>query len=226
MPGFTCPYCGMVMVMNSSTYNQRYPSFYKDNGHFWTTAGFQTERDAIEMEFYKCANCGEITITAKGIGSAVSDVNTIIRPSSMAKRYPEYIPRQIREDYEEACAVLHLSPKAAATLARRCLQGMIRDYWGIVKGNLNNEITALSDKIQPDLWQAIDGLRQLGNIGAHMEKDTNIIVDIDPGEAEKLIKLIELLMKEWYINREERRQLFGDILQINADKQAARKGEG
>ena len=63
-------------------------------------------------------------------------------------------------------------------------------------------------------------------IGAHMEKDTDLIVDIDPGEAEKLIKLIELLMKEWYINREERNKLFGDILQINADKQATRKGEG
>ena len=59
-----------------------------------------------------------------------------------------------------------------------------------------------------------------------MEKDADLIVDIDPGEADKLIKLIELLMKEWYINREERSQLFGDILQINADKQAARKGEG
>ena len=59
-----------------------------------------------------------------------------------------------------------------------------------------------------------------------MEKDTNLIVDIDADEAEKLIKLIELLMKEWYINREERKQLFSDILEINADKQATRKGEG
>lgn len=227
MPGFTCPYCGMVMAINSSTHSERTPSFSHDKGDTWSSNyGRSLDADTIRMDFYKCANCEAITIIAKGIGAAVSDVDTILRPSSTAKQYPEYIPQPIREDYQEACAVLHLSPKASATLARRCLQGMIRDYWGIVKGNLYNEITALSDKVQPDLWQAIDGLRQLGNIGAHMEKDTNIIVDIDPGEAEKLIKLIELLMKEWYINREERRQLFGDILQINADKQAARKGEG
>lgn len=226
MAGFTCPYCGMVMVMNNSTYNKRYPSFYKDDGHYWTGVAYHTEDDAIEMEFYKCANCGSVTITAKGIGSAVSDVDTIIRPCSMAKQYPEYIPRQIREDYEEACAVLHLSPKSSATLARRCLQGMIRDFWGIADRNLHNEITALKDKVQPDLWQALDNLRQLGNIGAHMERDTNLIVDIDPGEAEKLIKLIELLMEEWYINREKRNKLFSDIFQINADKQAIRKGEG
>ena len=59
-----------------------------------------------------------------------------------------------------------------------------------------------------------------------MEKDTNLLVDIDAGEAERLIKLVELLMKEWYIHREERKQLFGDILEINAEKQAQRKGEG
>ena len=159
-------------------------------------------------------------------GDAVKDVCLPIRPQSAAKQYPEYIPQPIREDYEEACAVLQLSPKASATLARRCLQGMIRDFWGISKDTLNAEINALKDRVQPDLWAVLNSLRQLGNIGAHMEKDTNLIVEIDPGEAEKLIKLIELLMKEWYINRHERNQLFGDILQINAEKQAIRNGEG
>ena len=103
---------------------------------------------------------------------------------------------------------------------------MIRDFWGISKDTLNAEINALKDRVQPDLWAVLNSLRQLGNIGAHMEKDTNLIVEIDPGEAEKLIRLIELLMKEWYIAREDRKKLFGDILEINAEKQAIRKGEG
>ena len=175
---------------------------------------------------YKCPNCGQYTILASGAGVSVKDVNIAIRPLSTARQYPKYIPAPIREDYEEACAVLRLSPKSSAALARRCLQGMIRDYWGIVKNRLIDEIAELKGKLQPDLWQAIDSLRDLGNIGAHMEKDVNLIVDIDPGEAEKLIKLIELLMKEWYINRQERSQLFNDILQINAEKQAIKKGEG
>jgi hypothetical protein len=46
---------------------------------------------------------------------------------------PDYIPEQIKDDYYEACSILNLSPKASATLARRCLQGMIRDFWGITK---------------------------------------------------------------------------------------------
>lgn len=227
MAGFTCPYCGMVMVIEANTHSERFPSFNRDKGDTWSPQyGRNLDSSTVKMDFYKCPNCESITIIAKGSGDAVSDVDTIIRPRSNAKQYPDYIPAQIRSDYEEACAVLFLSPKSSATLARRCLQGMIRDYWGIVKSRLYDEITALKDMVQPDLWQAIDNLRQLGNIGAHMEKDTDVIVDIDPGEAEKLIKLIELLMKEWYINREERNKLFGDIFQINADKQATRKGEG
>lgn len=91
--------------------------------------------------------------------------------------------------------------------------------------NLNQEITTLKDKIQPDLWQSIDALREMGNIGAHMEADTDRIVDIDPDEAENLIKLIELLMKEWYINREERKKLFDSIITTNDEKQKIRKGE-
>lgn len=226
MAGFTCPYCGMTMSLTKDTVSSVYPSFGMPVGYTKTASVTLFQRSALEIMFYYCPNCSEYTIFTTGKGSAVSDVCLPIRPRSIAKQYPEYIPRQIREDYEEACAVLLLSPKASATLARRCLQGMIRDYWGIIKGRLYDEISALQGKIQPDLWQAIDSLRQLGNIGAHMEKDTDLIVDIDPGESEKLIKLIELLMKEWYINREERTKLFGDILQINADKQAIRKGEG
>lgn len=226
MAGFTCPYCNMTMALTDATKSVQYPAFGTQHGMVHMSNGPHYTSSTLAITFYFCPNCGEHTIVATGMGDSVNDVSIAIRPRSSAVQFPEYIPRQIREDYEEACAVLYLSPKSSATLARRCLQGMIRDYWGIVKGRLYDEITALKDKVQPDLWSAIDGLRQLGNIGAHMEKDTDLIVDIDPGEAEKLIKLIELLMKEWYINREARSKLFSDILHINADKQTARKGEG
>lgn len=226
MAGFPCPYCGVTMSVTSDTCSIQHPGFNTQSGIYNTSNGKGYFSSTIEIVFYKCPNCGEYTVFATGKGESVNDVCMQIRPRSMAKQYPEYIPLPIREDYEEACAVLHLSPKASATLARRCLQGMIRDFWGISKDTLNAEINALKDRVQPDLWAVLNSLRQLGNIGAHMEKDTNLIVEIDPGEAEKLIRLIELLMKEWYIAREDRKKLFGDILEINAEKQAIRKGEG
>lgn len=226
MAGFTCPYCGMTMALNIETHSTLYPAFKTSHGISQLASGMKYHDSTIAIDVYKCPNCSEYSIFATGVGESVRDVSVKVRPISNAKKYPNYIPEQIREDYEEACAILSLSPKASATLSRRCLQGMIHDYWGITKSRLIDEISALQDKIQPDLWKAIDSLRQLGNIGAHMEKDVDLIIDIDPGEAEKLIKLIELLIKEWYINREERKNLFDDILQINAEKQVERKREG
>lgn len=223
MSGFQCPYCSMVMPITDETCSSQYPSFHHPNGQYMFPNAIKYDSSCLEITFYKCPNCGEYTINCLGIGDSVKDVNLPTRPQSLAKQFPDYIPKAIRQDYEEACAILNLSPKASATLSRRCLQGMIRDFWGISEKNLYLEIDALKDKIPADLWTSIDALRQLGNIGAHMEKDTNTIVDIDQNEAESLIKLIELLMKEWYINRQERQQLFSDIISTNEEKQALRK---
>ena len=100
---------------------------------------------------------------------------------------------------------------------------MIHDKWNIKLKNLNQEISSLRDKIEPVLWTAIDSLRQLGNIGAHMEKDVNSIIDIDSNEAEKLLILVEVLIKEWYIVPYERNELLSRIIEINEQKQNLRK---
>lgn len=133
------------------------------------------------------------------------------------------ISQAIRSDYEEACSIVNLSPKASATLSRRCLQGMIRDFFQISKGSLFEEINAIKDKIPAEQWAVLDGLRRIGNIGAHMEKDINLIVDIEPDEAQKLIKLIELLLQQWYIERHNQQELFADIIGIDQAKQQERK---
>ena len=109
-----------------------------------------------------------------------------------------------------------------ATLARRCLQGMIHDFWGIKEKNLNAEITKLKENIPAKQWQAIDALRKIGNIGAHMEKDVELIVDVDPDEARKLLKVIELLFKNWYIADHEDNQLLDEVKAMSDEKEAAR----
>ena len=56
-----------------------------------------------------------------------------------------------------------------------------------------------------------------------MEKDINLIVDIEPDEAQKLIKLIELLLQQWYIERHNQQELYADIIGIDQAKQQERK---
>lgn len=98
------------------------------------------------------------------------------------------------------------------------MQGMIRDFWGIKKNKLIEEIKELQGKIPAAQWAAIDALRKLGNIGAHMEKDVNTIIEIDDHEAEMLLQLIELLIEKWYINRYDEENLYQKISEISLEK--------
>jgi hypothetical protein len=144
-------------------------------------------------------------------------------PNSFAKVFPEYIPKAIIQDYEEACAIIEQSPKASATLARRCLQGMIRDFWKVKSSTLYKEIEGIKDKVDPLTWKSIDATRKIGNIGAHMEKDINLIIEVGPKESHALITLIEVLIKDWYISRHERELMFKSIVDTGEEKTKAKK---
>lgn len=220
MSGFKCPFCSMIIPLTHDTLSVRNPSFESSSD---TQRYIGESESHLELSFIRCPNCGEYTISAKGKGSAVDDVDVTIRPKSIAYKFPDYIPQAICSDYEEACSIVNLSPKASATLSRRCLQGMIRDFFQVSKANLFEEINAIKDKIPTEQWAALDGLRRIGNIGAHMERDINLIVDIEPGEAQKLIKLIELLLQQWYIERHNQQELYADIIGIDQAKQQERK---
>ena len=56
-----------------------------------------------------------------------------------------------------------------------------------------------------------------------MEEDINVILDVDPKEAELLIGLIETLLEDWYIAREEKKVHLSKLVEIAKDKKAARR---
>lgn len=156
-----------------------------------------------------------------------------ILPRGQSKQFPDYIPAALLEDYQEACLIKDLSPKASATLVRRCLQGMIRDFCGIQKGRLVDEIAELKKLVQADsapkgvaaeTVEAIDHVRGIGNIGAHMEKDIGLIIPVEPAEAEALIGLVEMLFDEWYVARQRREERLAAIKVTAVQKEAIKKG--
>ena len=224
MASIKCPFCNDSIAVNDSVKSEfllsfdcvlREPSYRPP--HFATA-----EDNSLKLSMIRCPSCEKITVIAKGRGKDFGDIDMNVQPIAVFKRFPDYIPAANIADYEEAHLILKLSPKASATLSRRCLQGMIHDFWGIREKNLNAEITALKDKIPFKLWEVIDSVRKIGNVGAHMENDVNLIVDITPGEAEKLLKLLEFLIEQWYVNRHERDKLFKEIVDISGEKQSQR----
>ncbi|MEM8576090.1 MAG: DUF4145 domain-containing protein [Pseudomonadota bacterium] len=155
-----------------------------------------------------------------------------LMPDSMSRVLPDCIPVGLAEDYYEACKIRDLSPKSSATLARRCLQGMIRDFAGISEKTLYLEIEKLKELaangeaprgVSEDSIEAMHHLRSLGNIGAHMEADINLIVPVEPDEAQLLIELLESLFDEWYIARHKRQQRFSSLKKVADEKQSLRR---
>lgn len=71
---------------------------------------------------------------------------TLIRPKgSMRPPCPVQVPKEIADDYNEACLVIQDSPKASAALSRRALQHLLRNAAGVKHGNLANEIQEVLD---------------------------------------------------------------------------------
>jgi hypothetical protein len=233
-----CPYCGHAQVINGSRFDQDWRQL--------DVEGEKTEeRLFLGHQAIVCANgeCRELSLWVylgkpfvdRELNESIRiDKNGIwtLRPPSSAKPQPDYIPKPIRDDYYEACAIRDLSPKASATITRRCLQGMIRDFCGISRRRLIDEINDLRKAVnegqapagvQPDAIEAIDCVRQVGNIGAHMEEDINVIVDVDPDEAQLLIELVELLFKDWYVAREGRQSGFAKLKALTAEKKVQKQ---
>ena len=163
---FTCPFCSHTFPLISDTYKCYSSSFSVSDSSSWG----RTPANSLYLKFYSCPHCNKISVRIDGGTHDLACISIPVYPNSLAKQFPEYVPQSIRDDYQESYAILHLSPKASATLARRCLQGMIRDFWGIIKSRLIDEINALQGKVPTSQWKAIDSIRSIGNIGAHMKK--------------------------------------------------------
>ncbi|MCC8936882.1 DUF4145 domain-containing protein [Bradyrhizobium sp. Arg68] len=232
---WNCPYCGHAQVLNEKRVRQGWMRQRLE--------GWKHGMPAMHTLFIVCANddCRELFLeaTVAPFEDTAGNSFTVhapvghwkLFPPSSAKPQPDFIPQPIRKDYFEACAIRALSPKASATLIRRCLQGMIRDFCGISKSRLIDEIKELRTRVddgkapagvQHDTVDAIDHVRGIGNIGAHMEADINVIVDVDPDEAQTLIELTELLFDEWYIARDVRAKRLQHLKSI-ADAKKSQK---
>jgi uncharacterized protein DUF4145 len=227
-----CPYCGHAQVIAGER--------FREGDEEFNLQGWKHGQPVLVYTLVVCANnaCRELSLdvalgtftkTASGTEYGGPGKSWTLLPPSSAKPQPNCIPEPICNDYYEACAIRDLSPKASATLTRRCLQGMIRDFCGISKGRLIDEIDELRKRVdagqaplgvQLDTVNAIDDVRHVGNIGAHMKADINVIVDVDPNEAQVLIELVELLFLEWYVARAARADRLANLKSIAEGKKS------
>lgn len=231
-----CPNCGTHTTLQVS-------NFKHANTDIVVSTATKTEAVRLTHTVIKCPNtkCARFTIDVDAgffpfqevshYGKAIPDGSKAIRPIGpgsfrfeprVGRPLSSLVPVSCKGDYEEACLIKDLSPKAAATLCRRALQGMIRDFWKISKSTLAAELKAIEGQCDPALYMALMSLKAIGNIGAHPERDIDLIVDVDSGEVEELLELLKMLDLEWYVARHARAQRLASIAAIGASKDAAK----
>lgn len=231
---FVCEHCDQAQWVDAT---KRF-NFTKKFGFSQTREGgnYGFSIEAIQCSHPSCRKVsvnlvlGEVNAHVSAIFNRMEMVR--VRPNTThfahsAKNYPDYIPQAILQDYSEACEILHLSPKASATLIRRCLQGAIRDFCKISKSTLDSEIRELVKRVNDgeapkgvsiESVDGIDSVRKIGNIGAHMERDIDVIIPVEPEEAQLLIELTETLFEEWYIARHNREERFKNLTSLAEEK--------
>nr|MBC7613924.1 DUF4145 domain-containing protein [Pseudopedobacter sp.] len=112
------------------------------------------------------------------------------------------IPKDLAEDYAEACSVIGDSPKASGALSRRCLQSILQQQ-GFSDKSLYKEIQLAidSEKLPSHISDSLDALRNIGNFSAHPMKDTSTgeVLPVEPGEAEWNLETLEFLFDFFYV---------------------------
>jgi hypothetical protein len=112
------------------------------------------------------------------------------------------VPEAIYKDYDEACRLLPVSAGASVTMARRCVQKMIRAKFRLKPGKLQNEIrtlSSLSPPVQQEVIDALDSIRKTGKFRALPDDEVKIVSDVSPEAAEHVISIIEILISDWFL---------------------------
>ena len=122
-----CPFCSRDTTISDDDYHQSFTDLTLKNS--------DGERRMV-TEFAVCPNpeCKKFSLSVYLCTRKFSGMNWVsdkvlkkwtLVPASKAAAIPDYVPKAVRDDYEEACLIVDLSPKASATLARRCMQGFL-----------------------------------------------------------------------------------------------------
>jgi hypothetical protein len=128
-------------------------------------------------------------------------------------------------DYLEASAILSDSPRMSAVLSRRILADLLEKYAGRNEYNLASRIEKFIDdpKYASHLKDNLHHLREIGDFGAHAQKDLNTgeILDAGPEEAEWTLDVIDSFF-DYFIVAPERDRMRRDAWEQKM-KDAGRK---
>lgn len=152
----------------------------------------------------RCPECNNSIIYLQRNTSGKSEKFLGFPPGPLPYRTaPAEVPDAYRRDFVEACVVLPYSAKASAALSRRCLQAILREKARTTKKDLFDQIEEVvaTGTLPSHISEDLHAVRSIGNIAAHSMKSTKTgeIVDVEPGEAEWNLDVLESLFDFYFV---------------------------
>ena len=194
-------------------------------------------RSKLELFAYQCPKCAQLVVDVAEYSYQTARVKMVpalegISPEKMDQRYgfvrsiqvipahserscPSQVPVSIASDYREATRIAHLSQKGAATLARRCMQSLLRDKYpampmSVRKQSLNAELEWVlgNGGLDSELSKPLKGLKDIGNFGAHPSREDSLteLYELSAKDLEACFALLELLFDELYVKPAGRKE--------------------
>jgi hypothetical protein len=185
-----CPYCQQGIHESFAGFGQ-------------ATAGGKVWK-VFSMTCPECSN-GMIRLTKYNFNNQNIPEGTYAAfpQNSPARPVAPEVTDPYRQDFIEACEVLALSPKASAALSRRNLQAILRDKAGTTKKDLFDQIEEVvaAGNLPSHIADDLHAVRNIGNFAAHeiKSKVTGAIVDVEAGEAEWNLDVLESLFDFYFI---------------------------
>jgi hypothetical protein len=220
-----CPTCGEHTPDNWSFLEQRFeprslPRPERQPSRLYVATGVDESSRSASVDWMHCANpkCRELIIRLHESTiektdhppAAIRTETRTVRPRTSQRRIDELVTGKPRRDYEEAEAILELSPRMSAVLSRSILADLLETHAGLDQFSLADRIDKfIADTTRPhELRQNLHYLREIADLSAHTKKnDQAEIVEITREEAEWTLDVIDRLFDHFIVTPENDRRL-------------------
>lgn len=162
--------------------------------------GYGTQREDNRFRVSYCEHCDFPTIW---LGES------IIFPLNLSAETPNSdLPEEVVQDYDEARAILNLSPRGAAALLRLAIQKLCA-HLGQPGKNINSDIKALVlAGLPPKVQEALDSVRVIGNEAVH---PGTIDLNDDRNTANQLFKLVNFIAQKMITEPREIDEIYNSL---------------
>lgn len=196
-----CRYCTLEIAIDWSDLGERQFENMKRGVHeppptYSISAGRCPQCDGEHIRLSHYVFAGE------SVGALKEVEDEILFPRRPAAENIEKVPSPYADDYEEATAIKDISPKGATLLARRISESVLENEHEIDDYRLYDQIGKFikRDDIPAPLRQTADAVRELGNIGAHEQRDdAGERVGVEPDEADFVLSVVKQLFEHTFI---------------------------